>query len=376
MRQKRILMFVQDGSGLGHLSRMCRIASFLQGVYAVLIVTGKREASWMVPEACEFIHVPSWRSLRKKLAQHWGKDVWLHVEDEIAIKMISDFNQSAVNIFQPDVIINDYLPFGKFAELRAVLQNSNAKKYLILRGIIDKSDKELFFGDTLNLLEDVYDRVLVACDHRIIDVRSQYDFSLRLTSKTETIGYVPTCEFDTFAVRMKNNIVRGSRWVVCSAGGGKNAEQFLSACIEAAAVFPEVTFDIVYGPYARTEYLYKNTIPDNCRVYMEKLNLPEMLYSCDVAITNGGYNSMVESISGGAYVIVYSNQLNGDDEQVSHASKLSRYCPVAILESKDAIGRALSDAFLYIGKNTRSKPSLNFMGLEKLKQIIDADLRH
>ena len=58
-RQKRFMFFVHDGIGLGHLSRMSKIAQGLQGLAACLVVSGYREMSWMVSKECEYIHLPN-----------------------------------------------------------------------------------------------------------------------------------------------------------------------------------------------------------------------------------------------------------------------------------------------------------------------------
>jgi len=59
MERKRILLFVFDGTGLGHLRRMSRIAERLQREFVVLVVTGMREAAWLVPASCEVMILPN-----------------------------------------------------------------------------------------------------------------------------------------------------------------------------------------------------------------------------------------------------------------------------------------------------------------------------
>lgn len=53
--RKRILIFVHDGRGLGHLRRLCRLADQLKHDASVLFVTGHRDASYLVPKDCEYI---------------------------------------------------------------------------------------------------------------------------------------------------------------------------------------------------------------------------------------------------------------------------------------------------------------------------------
>src|SRR5579872_3365057 len=70
--QKRIIFFVHDGTGLGHLRRLARIAKNLQGPYSCLIVTGHRAAYWFVSEESEYVHLPSLDNLLPSKSLYWG----------------------------------------------------------------------------------------------------------------------------------------------------------------------------------------------------------------------------------------------------------------------------------------------------------------
>ena len=87
--QKRALFYVFDGgTGIGHLRRLACIARQLQGRFACLIVTGHREAAhWFVPQACEYVHLPSWDSLIAEKARYWGREPFADLDRRGAIRL-------------------------------------------------------------------------------------------------------------------------------------------------------------------------------------------------------------------------------------------------------------------------------------------------
>ena len=244
MQQKKLLFYVHDGSGLGHLRRLSRIAAYLQGEFVCLIVTGQRDALWVIDNKCEFIHLPNWDSLSKSRSKVRDKPIWQKLKKETAIKFKSNLFISIIKEFEPDAIFVDYLPFGKYNELKLALSEAKAKKYLIHRGIIDPSDNFLFSGKTTKSYTQIYDRIIVTADAKIADVSEIYRKDKNAFSKISYVGYVTPSELDKHVVRLERGI-KNKKWVVCSAGGGGKAEFFFEQCVELAKKFPSIEFDII-----------------------------------------------------------------------------------------------------------------------------------
>jgi len=311
--QKRVLLFAHDGGGLGHLRRMARIASALQGPCAALVVTGLREGAWIVPETCELLHLPGWNSLRAKRAKYWGRAAWLDIDEPAARRMRSEWLAAAFRAFAPDAVLVDYLPFGKADELVEALQASCARKYFVLRGIIDSSDRDVLCGDAARRIGDAYDRILVAADPRIVDVVEQCAFDPQTAAKVALVGYVAPPPGDPAAARRARGLADGQSWVVCSGGGGMHAEKFLHHCVDVAARMPDVAFDVVFGPRSNENLARRTIAPANCRVTRRCLTLPEWHAAADVVVTSGGYNSMLEAAVGGARILVFPSHTGAED---------------------------------------------------------------
>lgn len=373
MAQKRILFFVHEGSGLGHLRRMSRIAEEMQGRCATLVVSGLREAAWIVPDKCEFLHLPSWNSIKPKRAAYWNRPTWLEVTSAGAVEMRQKFLQAVFEAYTPDAVLVDYLPFGRHNELGPALSSFAGKKYFILRGLIDTSDRELQ-GDAMSIVGATFDRLLVTADVKVVDVVKEYRFDPLTTSKVIYVGYVAPGRVDRQSVRRTRGIGSGTSWVVCSAGGGMYAEEFLSHCITAAATLPDVCFDVVFGPLSNKDLGNCDERPPNCRVESECSTLPQLHASCDVLVTTGGYNTLLEGVTGGARMIVHPNRTGEDDEQANNTTRLSAHYPVRLLPNANDLESELRNEIALANKLPRPKVSLDINGASRIREIVFNDL--
>jgi predicted glycosyltransferase len=73
-------------------------------------------------------------------------------------------------------------------------------------------------------------------------------------------------------------------------------------------------------------------------------DLPAMHQMADVVITSGGYNSLIEAISGGAEIIVSPVNSGLKDEQIRHATQLQKFYPLKIANNVTSIQTLLRDA--------------------------------
>lgn len=376
--QFRVVMYAHDGRGLGHLRRLCRLAKTLQGACAVLLITGHRAASWLVPDTCEFVHLPSLDSLDPRLSGQWGLLLFWDAGRREGLRVRQAAVESLVESFAPDAIVVDYLPAGKDDEMYSILDRFSGLRYLILRGVLD--DVAAVHRDILNpaglhLIEKRYDRILVMADRKIVDVVGEYRMHRKIADKVFYSGYAadPMDDSQCRQVRRERDIPDTAQWVVCSAGGGKEGEDLIEHCHAMAAEFPEVFFDIVVGPRSRSALATGATTVSTNRVRLsrERLDLPLLHGACDVLICRGGYNSLVEGAVGRARIIVVPT--SGDYEQFTHATRLASFLPIAVIEDVRQLDTRLRDG-LAAGARETAAVALNFNGAESATQLILQDL--
>ena len=68
----RALLFCHDGTSLGHLQFLSRIADGLHPEIACLIVTGMREIDRLIPRTSEYRKLPNWDYLLRSRAELRG----------------------------------------------------------------------------------------------------------------------------------------------------------------------------------------------------------------------------------------------------------------------------------------------------------------
>lgn len=383
MPRKKIVLFVHDGTGLGHLQRICKLVKTLQGVFSCLVITGHRSAAWLMPEESEFIHIPSQDSLVGERAAVWNRRPFVDMTwSELTLFRKSLIFQS-IQLFSPDVIIVDYLPLGKNKELLSVIESSAARKYLILRGILgerNEGEREILSRGGQEVLEKYYDRIFIASDRRICDVMQDYSFPSVISRKFIYVGYI-SAELksrDRDAIRAERGVPGHGIWIVCSAGGGLLAQRLVAECKRLPTAFPAAWFDFVDGPRNDTAMPYRATdvtIESRIRLWKEHKYLSKLHGAADIVVCPGGYNSVVEAMEGGSRLITCPVQVNREDEQFIHTRRLSKYYPLKIVNPEE-IPLAMVQEYALAGKpiSPSGREVLDFSGAETIKHILRQDL--
>ena len=203
----RALLFCHDGTSLGHLQFLCRIADGLHPDIACLIVTGMREIDRLIPRTSEYLKLPNWDYLLRSRAESRGSAFSFDLDADQAKMLRSELLRSTDIGFAPDVIFVDYLPFGQRDELSSLLQSTSAVKYFIHRGVPDTSDAKILAGeDASGRIARSYDRFLVTLPPGFRDVALQDGYSADAASK---IDYVISCA--TKRGRARRRVAKASR---------------------------------------------------------------------------------------------------------------------------------------------------------------------
>jgi|HubBroStandDraft_1064217.scaffolds.fasta_scaffold00503_10 predicted glycosyltransferase len=383
MTMPRILIFIHDGRGLGHLRRLSILAQRLQGAASVLFLTGLREASWIVPPNCEFIHIPNIDSLESDRSQQWLRDPFLPEGSRHSATIRPRLIRATVEAFEPDALIVDYLPLGRGEELHdIVFGRPECKKYYISRGVLGKPEevrKDVFTPTCLEALRTKFCRILVMSDPCMVDTVQEYGFDPILASKVTYAGYAvnqPT-QAQLQAARRARGISSRDRWVVCSAGGGKSGEQLVQRCWELSRLFPEAYFDIVAGPRARLKLQELDQKSSNRVIVVDAntTNLPIMHAAADVVITRAGYNSLLEASVGAAHIIAVP--IPWDYEQQDHVRRLANHRLLHIVEDIDEIDVVLERVINLDSPAPLTSTKIGLTGADIAAHVILQDLlRH
>jgi predicted glycosyltransferase len=264
------------------------------------------------------------------------------------------------------VVIVDYLPLGQRRELDPFFASCNSLKYFLHRGLSDTSDGHILRGSASKEIAQVYDRILVASDPRLVDVATEDDYCQEARAKLSYVGFIGS------PITLSRN--NWSPTVVCSGGGGFRAEDLMLACIKTAESNPQIPFKIVLGPRSRLSASCLS-VPPNCEAWQTRADLPELHRTAAIVISTGGYNSVLEAASGGARLIIYPNQVGQDDEQLRFAVRLSKYYPVRRLDNLDALPDALRTIWPESIEQCTDTFPLQMGGAERIGELLSIDLK-
>lgn len=378
LHKPRVMLFAYDGTGLGHLMRLIRIANCLKEDFVPLIVTGHRAVCQIIPSDIEFVRLPVFEQAASRQIGMQGHSLCIKEFRADTIRYIG-------KLFKPHVLITDYMPAGKKNELLEMIAGSHCLKYLVMRGDIGSDDQlqNVVFSTANNsLIEQFYNRIFIASDPRIEDFTSDASIPVPVRDRFKHVGFVTrtisTAEVEN--VRAARGLSPSDRWVVCSAGGGRMGESLVHFCLELVGDkrFVGVQFDIVQGYYSELPWpdpIYDTlSLSGNVRITRASNALPLMHAAADCVICSGGYNSLLEAIQGRPkYVLAYSVQVN-EKEQTRNILRLGQYYPILMLQNLDNLSEELARSLQVTPKTTPLSLALD--GAREIAQTIKEDLYH
>jgi predicted glycosyltransferase len=351
--------------GLGHLRRISRLAGALRERFSTLVLSGLREAAWIVPPGCGLVKLPDWDGISRERSRRAGVTPWIDLSGDEANAFRAGAIREMAALYCPDAIVVDYLPFGQRRELESLLASRDTLRYFLHRGLSDTSDSAILRGDATREIAARYDRILVAADPRLVDVAEEDGYCDEARARLSYVGFIAP-----------EAAPRGAEWtpaVVCSGGGGYLAEETMRACLDIAARHPRIPFRIVLGPRSRLSAAELSP-PANCELHQRRDDLPELHASAAVVVSSGGYNSVLESALGGARLIVHPSQSGDDDEQIRFAERLSAHHPVSRLDRLDGLEDAILREWAAALEGPATPLALRTGGGERIGEILAEDL--
>jgi predicted glycosyltransferase len=251
-------------------------------------------------------------------------------------------------------MVVEHFPLGLNNELDGLLQHIPCPKLFTTSGLLtvnDETTSNIFNSAGLAAIRSHYQKVLVTTDPKIANIIDGYAIPPVMRQMVQPVGYISEyVSTDTVRnIRTQRGVSAGSKWVVCSAGGGGLGAALLNECERIAQIHTDVTFDIVYGPLGeRFRDTPTTEVREGGRVlihrYVEKLFM--LHASADIVVCSGGTNSLIEAMAGGARILSCPVQPEPSDEQFVQAARLARYYPVDLVENTNDLANALSRALV------------------------------
>jgi predicted glycosyltransferase len=178
----RIVIYSQDGMGLGHLRRNTLIGQqILQAApdsNILLIADSPVAPFFKLPAGMDFIKLPS---IQKIGPGQWeAAQLQMNEQDVRRLRIV--LLRSVLQCYQPDLLLVDHMPVGAKGELTPALavlkqERPTCSVVLGLRDILDAKDVIARVWQTegaYDALRNFYDQVLIYGSSQIFDARSTY----------------------------------------------------------------------------------------------------------------------------------------------------------------------------------------------------------
>jgi predicted glycosyltransferase len=298
--------------------------------------------------------------------------------------------EAVLESFAPHLVLVDHEPAGLAGELCPALDRLRTKPS---RPILVVGLRDITYGSaetrarwtsegTYELLDQVYDRILVYGSQDVFDPIQAYGFSPLATAKTTFTGYIrQPGPFEPAAEIRQRLGAESLPLLVVTTGGGSDGGRLIRAYLEAVRE-EELTGAVSYvvaGPQLPesewSELLAVAGDLPNLTLVRFCTDLVSHIAAADVVITMGGYNSVCEAVAAGKRPIVVPRG-EGSNEQRLRAECLAALGVVTHLPQTALTPENLVAAIQAELKQRTSPPAiLDFNGLERatgvLSQVLD-----
>jgi predicted glycosyltransferase len=334
---KRLLMYSQDGHGLGHLRRSLNIAREVRSRSRhcdVLIVADSPAVSIAGSEpGIELLKLPT---IIKTGDSAWrNRTLGLPVRQ--LVKLRSQLLLDIATDFRPEAILVDHMPVGAMGELKPLLDYASTlhrppKLFLGLRDILDRPAviREVWTRVGAYDYLPLYDAVLVYGDRGIYDASSAYDLAAHAREVLYCNYVSPRRAVDTLGCERRRPLV------LMMGGGGADAFPLAEMFVQAvSALGPELGADAVLltGPNMAPRQRERLRPLGGVRIESSYRDATEWIREASAIVTMAGYNSLCEVMTWQRKAIVVPRRGPSAEQQMRtnlfSARSLVRRVPAA-----------------------------------------------
>jgi predicted glycosyltransferase len=342
-KYQRIMVYSHDAYGLGNICRMLAICKYLLKSIpnlSILLVSGSPMLqSFRLPQGLDYIKLPCLNrgSSGEMVVKYLNADI------ESTLKLRSELILAAAKNYQPDLVLVDKKPSGIQGELELTINYlksnlPNTKFVLLLRDILDAPEKtiqEWHKENYYQIVESIYDRILVVGMPEIFDLCREYQFSQEITSKVRFCGYIrkESGFKNRRTIRQELNIKSNEKLVLVTPGGGEDGYFLVNNYLEGLTkerdrfVNQKIRSLIFCGaemPSEQQQEIYQKAQSLPGVTVLEFTNdLMSYVNTAHTVISMCGYNTITEVLQKGKKAIVIPRTKPGQ-EQLIRAQSLAK----------------------------------------------------
>jgi len=381
----RVMFYSHDTYGLGHLRRTLALAQRVETRWPTasqLIVAGAAPfGSWPVPSGADWIKLPA--VVKRSAEAYEARTLDLSFRSVSALR--SDILLSAARHFQPQVLVVDHVPNGlrgEAVQTLRLLRATGAKLVLGMRDVLDEPAVVRAAWEragVYELLDDVYDRILVYGTRDVCDVVTAYGLSESAAVKTRFVGYLGAT-----STRERNHVradlgLQTTKLVLVTAGGGGDGAVLLRTMLEGVrARGTSLDFDclVVAGPLMpasdREELERFAGGDDRVQLVTSVDDLADYVAAADAIVAMGGYNTTREILTFGRPAVIVP-RVEPRKEQLIRAKALARRGLVRCIHPDELTpSRLLAAVDELLATGSPTSESVPLGGLDAFVEELDA----
>ena len=349
MNQPRLLIYVQNLLGIGHLRRAAGVSrAAVDKGFDVTFVSGGMPINGLDVGGATFHQIPPVRAL--------DGDFKILVDEnnnQIDDKWRDHRRQALLKLFdkiQPKILLTELFPFGRRQfrfELIPLLKKAKVAKWkprvvCSMRDILvtkPRHDRNLEIAETL---ETFYDKILVHGDQKIISLADTFPLETKISNLVEYTGYVLTPE------HLGDTGEGGTGEILVSAGGGAVGYETLPKIFDLRDKISvnNVPWRFVTGPHMPLE-VYKALKDKETKctiVERSRPDLPAVISRAILSISQAGYNTIAEILNSGTPAVVVPYEGGVETEQRLRADLLAKRSLLQIVDEKELTTKNLEKA--------------------------------
>lgn len=345
---RRVLIYSHDTFGLGHLQRCLKISRALMERFprlATIIATGSPVVHrYHLPPGVDYVKLPAVR----KIGPGEYEARMLATSYERIISVRTSILTGLVETFQPHVLLVDHSPSGMNGEMLPALQwlDKNLKscvKIVGLRDIVDDPDAvhaSWTKGGIYDLLQNLYEHVLIYGSQGVYDTASEYRFPETIRQKTIYCNYIPEAT-GAEEPELRQVTASARKQVVVTIGGGDGAgETVIGTFLEMLRKYRStVNFDTVIlpGPFLPEELnvRFRETAKDLPVIFNNFVESTTPYFrSSDLVVATAGYNSISQILEAGRRALIIPRILHRH-EQLIRAERLAKMGVVDLIRPEE-----------------------------------------
>ena len=352
MSQRRVLFYVQHLLGIGHLKRAATLARAMQKAdLDVTVVSGGGEIPGLELGGAEFVQLPPTRATDLFFKELVDEDN-APIDDDWKERRRDALLETFARL-SPHVLMIELFPFGRRQmrfELEPLLDAAiaSAPRPVIVssvRDILVAQHKAGRNDEMLMRVERWFDHVLVHGDPDFIPFDKTFPHARRIAGRIRYTGYVVDS-----SGKDSDDYDSGRGEVIVSAGGGAAGIGFLKDALGARALGAGGTrhwrvlvginvapadFDDITALAQGGAALAQDSsalAPGGVTVERARNDFPVLLRNCDLSLSQGGYNTVMEVLEGSARAVIVPYAGGIETEQTLRARVLAERGGIHVLD--------------------------------------------